>query len=469
MIQKNRFFAKLLDILSDALLILFSYLAAVHVRFHVLNGVISIPHTSGRVLWIVLTSVVVTVFAYHCLDLYGHHRLVRRSAGIATILSANTLGVLMLATMFFLFRVEDFSRLSLLLFWGFADVLVVSKHELMTQLACRQREVRHPLRVALVGNGRLARQFYRDQAEDPQLGIVVVGYVSAVERPELGRQLGSYEDLPAILEMNSIDCLVVALEAHENRHINAVLSAAEKEGVRVELIPFYNDYLPTHPTIEIVGRTKMINLAATPLNDPGAAFAKRLGDIIISLTLILLSSPLMLVTAIGVKLSSPGPVLFRQERVGKDKRPFTMLKFRSMRTDIDHTGWSTDNDPRKTRFGSLIRKLSIDELPQLFNVLAGHMSLVGPRPELPRYVRQFKEDVPLYLVRQQVRPGMTGWAQIHGLRGNTSIETRVEYDIWYIENWSFGLDVRILLRTVFGGFINRERLSPPIEDAVDEP
>ncbi|MBR2716913.1 MAG: sugar transferase, partial [Oscillospiraceae bacterium] len=141
-----------------------------------------------------------------------------------------------------------------------------------------------------------------------------------------------------------------------------------------------------------------------------------------------------------------------------------MLKFRSMRVDVDHTGWSTDADVRKTRFGSIIRKLSIDELPQLFNVLAGQMSLVGPRPEIPRYVRQFRDEVPLYLVRQQVRPGMTGWAQIHGLRGDTSIEARVEYDIWYIENWSLRLDLEILLKTVFGGFVNKERLSAPAEE-----
>ena len=137
-----------------------------------------------------------------------------------------------------------------------------------------------------------------------------------------------------------------------------------------------------------------------------------------------------------------------------------MLKFRSMRiNDSEKTGWSTDADPRKTRFGSIIRKFSIDELPQLFNVLKGDMSLVGPRPEVPHYVRQFKEDVPLYLVRQQIRPGMTGWAQVNGLRGDTSIEDRVKYDIWYIENWSLQLDIKILFKTVFGGLVNNEKIN----------
>ncbi len=167
----------------------------------------------------------------------------------------------------------------------------------------------------------------------------------------------------------------------------------------------------------------------------------------------------MLVTAVGVRMSSPGPILFRQERIGKGKKPFTMLKFRSMKQNAkETTAWSTTSDPRKTKFGSFIRKYSIDELPQLFNVLAGDMSLVGPRPEIPFHVRHFKEEVPLYLVRQQVRPGMTGWAQVNGLRGDTSIEERVKYDIWYIENWSLELDIRILVKTAFGGMVNNEQL-----------
>ena len=135
-----------------------------------------------------------------------------------------------------------------------------------------------------------------------------------------------------------------------------------------------------------------------------------------------------------------------------------MIKFRSMRTDIDHSGWSTQDDPRKTKFGSFIRKYSIDELPQFFNVFIGQMSMIGPRPEIPKFVYQFKEEIPLYLVRQQVRPGITGWAQVNGLRGDTSISDRVLYDIWYIENWSLGLDIKILFKTAFGGFMNEEKM-----------
>ena len=182
-------------------------------------------------------------------------------------------------------------------------------------------------------------------------------------------------------------------------------------------------------------------------------------DIVGSALLILLTSPVMLVVAIGVKLSSPGPIIFKQMRVGYGKKPFAMYKFRSMRVNTqENTGWTTDTDPRKTKFGSFIRKYSLDELPQFFNVLKGDMSLVGPRPEIGHFVEQFRDEIPLYMVRHQVRPGITGWAQVNGLRGDTSISERVKYDRWYISNWSVGLDISILLRTVFGGFKNNEVL-----------
>jgi exopolysaccharide biosynthesis polyprenyl glycosylphosphotransferase len=190
------------------------------------------------------------------------------------------------------------------------------------------------------------------------------------------------------------------------------------------------------------------------------AFLKRTFDIVGSLILIIISSPVMLFVAVGTKLSSPGPIFFKQERVGRYKEPFTMYKFRSMRVNAtEKTGWSQDVDPRKTKFGSFIRKCSLDELPQFFNVLKGDMSLIGPRPEIPFHVSHFIDEIPLYLVRQQVRPGITGWAQVNGLRGDTSIEERVKYDIWYIENWSFSLDIKILFRTVFGGMINSEKIN----------
>ena len=204
-----------------------------------------------------------------------------------------------------------------------------------------------------------------------------------------------------------------------------------------------------------------MNIRRIPLDNWANAFMKRTMDIIGSSLLLVLTSPVMLLCAIGVRLSSPGPILFRQERIGRNKKPFQMYKFRSMRVnDSETTGWSSNTDDRKTKFGSFIRKFSLDEFPQFFNVLKGDMSLVGPRPEVPHYVELFKKEVPLYMVKHQVRPGITGWAQVNDFRGDTSIKGRVEHDIYYIEHWSLLFDLKILWITVFGGkFMNSEQLN----------
>lgn len=202
----------------------------------------------------------------------------------------------------------------------------------------------------------------------------------------------------------------------------------------------------------------VINIRNVPLTDPVKATAKRAVDICGALVGIILFSPIMLVVATLIKLTSPGPIIFKQERVGLHNKPFMMYKFRSMvqQTEADEKkGWTVPGDPRVTRVGRFIRKTSIDEFPQFFNVLAGQMSLIGPRPERTQFVEMFKEEIPRYMIKHQVRPGMTGWAQVNGLRGDTSIYERVKYDIWYIENWTMSLDVKILFLTIFKGFVNK--------------
>ena len=202
----------------------------------------------------------------------------------------------------------------------------------------------------------------------------------------------------------------------------------------------------------------VINIRNVPLTDPVKATAKRAVDICGALVGIVLFSPVMLVVATIIKLTSPGPIIFKQERVGLHNKPFMMYKFRSMvqQTEADEKkGWTVPGDPRVTRVGRFIRKTSIDEFPQFFNVLAGQMSLIGPRPERTQFVEMFKEEIPRYMIKHQVRPGMTGWAQVNGLRGDTSIYERVKYDIWYIENWTMSLDVKILFLTIFKGFVNK--------------
>ena len=304
--------------------------------------------------------------------------------------------------------------------------------------------------MLVVGDSTLAQRYIDSVEAERSLGI------------EVDEHLIPDENLEARLEErlhgNGIDEVIVALGPNELQATASIIRMCEKCGTKISVIPFYNDVIPTRPTVDVVGSIKLIQLRTTPLDEPMNAFFKRSFDILVSIVLLMLLSPLFAIIAIAIRLSSPGPVLFRQERVGLNKKTFYMLKFRSMRVnDTQDTAWSTRQDDRRTKIGSILRKTSLDELPQLWNVLKGQMSLVGPRPEIPCFVEQFRETVPLYMVKYQVRPGMTGWAQVNGLRGDTSIPARVEHDLWYIENWSFGLDILILLKTAFGGMINDEQ------------
>lgn len=461
MIRKNQKLINLFNILSDAGLLFASYYAALALRFEVLNGSESVLPLHGQMYLAVAAGYsIVLVLVYICFHMYGSYRFKEPGSEIVTILLINGVGVLALMALLYFTRLVNFSRLAIFFLWLFSSLFIIAKRTAVRAILRYYRKLGYNQKhVILVGSGHFARQYAQDIQENPQMGFTVDGYVSREKRPNLGPYLGSYEELETILEHRAPDELVVALEPQEIEHMRPVLAAADKEGVRISIIPFYNDYIPSHPTIDVVGKTKLVNMRVTPLDNLAWAMVKRGMDILGSMLLLLLTSPLMLFAAVGVKLSSPGPILFKQERVGKDKKIFKMWKFRSMRiTGTEDTGWSTENDPRKTKFGGFIRKFSIDELPQFFNVLAGQMSLIGPRPEVPFHVNHFKEEIPLYLVRQQVRPGITGWAQVHGLRGDTSIEERVKHDIWYIENWSLGLDVTILFRTVFGGMVNGEKM-----------
>ncbi len=461
MIKKNQNWINMLNMLSDGALIFFSYFAAAFVRFEVMGGIIDLEVlTSRQFLGVAAIYSAVIVLVYDVMRMYGSYRFRKETQEILYILAINGSGVVMLMALLYVVRV-DFSRLAMGIFWLLSSVLVTLKRvavrALLRYFRTRGYNQKH---IVIIGSGRLAREYAEAIRQRPYTGVNIQGYISNHEDPELGARLCGFDDMGACLARIQPDELIAALDIQEIGEMPRALAAADKEGIHISCIPVFNDYIPPHPTIEVVGNSKLINMRSTPLDNIGWAVVKRAMDIVGSLVLIVLTSPLMLLTAIGVKLSSPGPVLFKQERIGKNKKPFMMLKFRSMRvTDTEMTGWSTNSDPRKTRFGSFIRKCSIDELPQFFNVLTGKMSLIGPRPEVPFHVEHFKEEIPLYLVRQQVRPGITGWAQVNGLRGDTSIEERVRYDIWYIENWSLWLDIKILFKTVFGGMINSEKVN----------
>ena len=469
MLSKNKRIMSLISSSIDAALLIVAYLLANWMRFRCLpfleeggaGPALEIARNPLVTLgWAVYA--VAMVLIYWGYGLYDASRLKGLWQRSRTIAVGNALGVVGFMALLYCFRLQNFSRLVMLLLYGLATGFLVFKRMLKRWYDRAQNRkglgFRH---VLLVGGGKMAAQYLLALEHNPYYSFRVDGYLAARANPGLdARYLGGYDKLEVTLDDPTIDEVVVALDADETRLLTRVFAACDKHGTRITMVPYYNDYLPARPTIDVLGDCKLINVRQTPFDNILNAFIKRLMDVVGSLVLIVLTSPIMLAVAIGVKLSSPGPVIFKQERVGLNKRPFMMYKFRSMRVNTEeNSAWSTNSDPRKTRFGSLIRKFSLDELPQFFTVLKGDMSLVGPRPEIPYHVEHFKEEIPRYLVRQQVRPGLTGWAQINGLRGDTDIAERIRYDIWYIENWTVALDIKILFRTVFGGkMVNDEKL-----------
>ncbi len=461
MITHNKQRLNTINVLTDILLILVSYFLAWVIRFKVMPGIRSWEINNVEYVALGIALMVFTIVIYALARRYEIKRFLEPSRDIPIVIALNIICSAVFLAFVYLLRISTYSRLNVIFYCAIACVLLAVKRVIMSKIMQRYRKLGLDLKhVVLVGAGPNAQQYFRDITSEKFLGVYVDGFVgdegdAVADVP----RICSYDELDAWLLEHEIDDLVIALEYGQMETLKTVIGAADHSGVRTSLVPFYSNIIPSHPVIEKVGDTKIIDLSATPLDNAGMAFMKRLGDVIGGCILVALSSPLMLIAVIGVKLSSPGPILFKQERVGKNRKPYYMLKCRSMRvTGTETTGWSTDEDPRKTKFGSFIRKYSIDELPQFFNVIKGDMSLVGPRPEVPFHVDHFKDEIPLYLVRQQVLPGITGWAQIHGLRGDTSIELRVRYDIEYIENWTLWLDIQILFKTLFGGFVNSEKV-----------
>jgi Undecaprenyl-phosphate glucose phosphotransferase len=266
------------------------------------------------------------------------------------------------------------------------------------------------------------------------------------------------------LPENKLDEVAITLALKDYDKLEDIVDICEKTGVLTKFIPDYSSLVPSHPYTEDVVGLPVINIRYVPLNNAINLILKRTMDVVGSLFGILIASPVMLACAIAVKASSEGPVIFKQERIGLHNKPFMMYKFRTMDTQKqldEEKGWTTKDDPRVTKVGRFLRKTSLDELPQLFNILKGEMSLVGPRPERPQFVSKFQEEIPRYNMKHLVRPGLTGWAQINGYRGNTSIRKRVEYDLYYIENWSLSWDIRIMFLTVFRGFVNKNAYVSP--------
>ncbi len=458
MIKENQKTLNQINGLTDVLLLFPCMLLAYFIRFVVFQGE---PGHIGLSYYLYATVCIIPLlwFLYSLMGLYDSFRAKNFLTEFSLLLRCNVILFGLMLAFFFVFKEFHLSRWTLLLFFAFATLVIAIKRWFLRRALKTLREKGYNLKhVLLIGCGEQARTYYHAIQQDRTLGFSVDHYLAPRDCLPGISYLGNYNALSKVLDRTNPDEVVIALEADEYPYLQNIIASSEKHGVKVSLIPFYSRFMPAHPVYDEVGGIALVNIRHISLDNIGNAFLKRGMDIIGSLLLILVTSPLMLFAAIGVKLSSPGPVLFKQERVGLNKKTFYMYKFRSMRVnDKQTTGWSTNADPRKTKFGSFIRKFSIDELPQFFNVLKGDMSLVGPRPELPYFVNQFKEEIPLYMVKHQVRPGITGWAQVNGFRGDTSIQGRIEHDLYYIENWTFLLDIKILFMTIFR-FANNEKL-----------
>ena len=463
MIKDNQKHFNRLQVLLDALVIVLSYIAAWLIQTNLIvrgrRAMLPMQTYMMALIFIVPGFLIL----YYAFTLYTPKRVQGRRLEASNIFLANALGLLGIMFVLYLIKQQDFSRTLLFVFIGINVLATIVERNIiryvLRDIRTRGMNLKH---MILVGYSKAAEAFIDRVKENPQWGYQINGILD--DNYGIGTAyrdvhvIGACSDLEKILAENEQDEIAITLALNEYYKLRGVVAACEKSGVHTKFIPDYENIIPTRPYTEDLLGLPVVNIRHVPLTDNFNRILKRLMDVIGSMMAIIIFSPVMIITAIVIKLTSPGPLIFTQERVGLHNRPFKMFKFRSMEVQTEKQekkGWTTRNDPRVTTVGKVIRKTSIDELPQLFNVLIGDMSLVGPRPERPQYVEKFREEIPRYMVKHQVRPGMTGWAQVNGYRGNTSIRKRIEYDLYYIENWTIGFDIKILILTVFKGFVNK--------------
>ncbi|MGX8693735.1 MAG: undecaprenyl-phosphate glucose phosphotransferase [Methanobrevibacter sp.] len=459
MIRENQRLLNITLVLIDVLVIVVSLWCSIWLRFETtLFGPIG-GHISYQTYIIFMLVVIIPVYLilYFAFGLYKPRRTYKNIFSEATqIIKVNVLAFFVFVAILFIINQPNFSRLMFFLLAFIATFLGIIERflirSILIQMRINNKNLKH---ILIVGDNDLAFTFARKIKENPYLGFSIGGFLGRPEHVgqiiEGVKVIGSFKDLDNVLEKNRFDRVVLAIPLMHYYRINELVESCEKVGIKAEIIPDYIRYFPAQPSVDMIEDIPIINIRYVPLDDSFNKFIKAISDYCIAIIAIVITSPIMIVTAIAIKLTSKGPIIFKQERIGLNSKPFMMYKFRSMKVQDpseEKSEWTTKDDPRKTRIGDFIRRTSIDELPQFFNVLKGEMSVVGPRPERPFFVDQFKESIPKYMVKHQVKPGLTGWAQIHGCRGDTSIKKRVEYDIEYVENWHMGLDLGIMIKTV---------------------
>lgn len=470
MIKDNQKSLNRIHIIIDGILIILAYIAAYYLRFHILVGIPLFRLDDGerfyrlsKLIGYLYILVPAYLAIYSSCNMYKPQRSHAKRVMVWSLVKANILGILVFTFILFLTKEMDVSRKFSATFailnvsFGIAFRLILTR--VLSEMRKRGLNQKH---VLIVGYSRAAEGYIDRLVANPEWGYHIYGILD--DTMEVGtaykkvKVIGPTDELQNILNSNDLDEIAVTLSINEYAKLEYLVGICEKAGAHTKFVPDYHNIIPTIPVMEDFNGLPVINIRNVPLSNTFNSIVKRLVDIFGAIVALILFSIPMAIVAIIIKCTSPGPLIYSQVRVGLHNKEFKMYKFRSMVVQSEKSekkAWTTQNDSRVTPIGRFIRKTSIDELPQLFNILRGDMSMVGPRPERPYFVEKFKEEVPRYMIKHQVRPGLTGWAQINGFRGDTSIRKRIECDLYYIENWTLGLDIKILFLTIFKGFINK--------------
>ena len=463
MIKDNQKYFNQLHIVIDGLVVAGSYLLAWFLKFEgFLSEGSTLAHTPAFYFSALYFLVPGYLIIYYMNRMYVPKRSQRMETELGAVVRANIIGVAAFMIAITLFKVEDFSRGLIAIFSVTNTIAAFTVRCIIRSLLRKFRKKGYNLKyILIVGYSRAAEEYINRLNANPQWGYVVRGILD--NNVPIGtvykgvKVVGVIDDIDVVLPGATLDEIAVTLPLSDYDLLAEIVSKCEKSGVHTKFIPDYSSLIPNRPYTEELDGLPVINIRYVPLTNTLNAVVKRIFDFILSFAGIIILSPLMIILALIVKFSSRGPVIYKQERIGLHNKSFNIYKFRTMRVQEvkeEQKAWTVKDDPRVTPSGRIMRRFNLDELPQLFNILKGDMSLVGPRPERPQFVEQFKEEIPRYMIKHQVRPGLTGWAQVNGFRGDTSIHKRISYDLYYIENWSFGFDLKILFLTIFKGFKN---------------
>jgi Undecaprenyl-phosphate glucose phosphotransferase len=463
MLKERRLWLVVALLVGDAV----AAVAALGTAFLVRFGTDLIPVPLGippfdPYLYLLLPLVPLHALAMRVVGLYEYRHERTKADEAFLVAQGASLATMLLVAATFFNRTYSYSRAVILLFW-LADVLFVFGLRLGIRDIVRglRRHGRFVRRALVVGAGPLGQEVVRRLRSHPEFGVRVVGFLDdhrpVGERIEGKDVLGGCAAVMQVMADQRIDQLFLALPMDAPDQVLKTLNAIEGELVDVKMVPDVLQFVTLRAAVEELEGLPVISLQQSPITG-WSRLLKRGMDLVLAAPGLVVLSPILGLIALLVRLTSPGPVLYRQERMGLDGRSFGMYKFRSMRLDAEAESgpvWAPPGDERRTVVGRVLRRFSLDELPQLWNVLVGDMSLVGPRPERPFFVHQFKTLIPQYMLRHKVKSGLTGWAQVNGLRGNTSLEKRIEYDLYYIQNWSLALDVKILILTLYRAWQHR--------------